>query len=406
MLSLYIHIPFCAQICKYCSFSVLENQSEDLIQSYLIRLHQEIDHHGKLFPRAEIKSLYFWGGTPNLIWAEELIKLIDHCVQVFNCEDIAELSFEFNPYPSDQILELVKSLNKTYQKRPRVRYSFWIQSFDNAVLSNTGRPCTFPGLVDFLRCLQPLKQENNVFNFDFIAFGKFNQTKKWNLQLRTQSAINFFSDFTHSWFADSFSLYTLELFENQRRKKSDTPSLIQQRCFGSQDEIYEEFSYLKEILLDAGYSRYEISNFSLLSKSSIHNRVYWEMEEYLGLGLGASSFLHASSLQTREVRQYGARFTNTPYLPKYLNGETTHADTIELLQQSDFLIEKFFLGLMTDRGVQNTEEFTPVLISDYQEKLWVYEQEGLIIKKGEGFVLSDRGMDCYNSIITTLLKEI
>ncbi|MDR0282922.1 MAG: hypothetical protein LBI53_06680 [Candidatus Peribacteria bacterium] len=93
------------------------------------------------------------------------------------------------------------------------------------------------------------------------------------------------------------------------------------------------------------------------------------MEEYLGLGLGASSFLHASSLQTREVRQYGARFTNTPYLPKYLNGETTHADTIELLQQSDFLIEKFFLGLMTDRGVQNTEEFTPVLISDYQEKL-------------------------------------
>ncbi|MDR0282921.1 MAG: hypothetical protein LBI53_06675 [Candidatus Peribacteria bacterium] len=53
-----------------------------------------------------------------------MIKLIDHCVQVFNCEDIAELSFEFNPYPSDQILELVKSLNKTYQKRPRVRYSF------------------------------------------------------------------------------------------------------------------------------------------------------------------------------------------------------------------------------------------------------------------------------------------
>jgi len=291
MLSLYLHIPFCAQVCSYCSFPIAAKQGEDIIQRYLQQLHAEIDHYGTLYPQADIKSIYFGGGTPNLIGAEELIKLITHLEQVFNCEQVAELSLEFNPYPQDEILSLVKKLNTVYRKRPRVRYSFGIQSFDNGVLAQAGRPYTFPGMVEFLRALQPLKQENNVFNFDFIAFGKFNQTKKGNPQLRTPSALSFFEDVVHAHFADSFSLYTLEFSEHQARrrqqpkdeasgraKKSD---LISKGCCGTEEEIYEEFDILKNILLSAGYKRYEISNFALISKSSIHNRVYREMEEYL-----------------------------------------------------------------------------------------------------------------------------
>lgn len=85
------------------------------------------------------------------------------------------------------------------------------------------------------------------------------------------------------------------------------------------------------MLLEGGYSRYEISNFSLISKSSIHNRVYREMEEYVGLGLGASSFVD------------GKRFTNTPYLPKYLAGERTVEGSVQVVTEQDYLIEKFFL---------------------------------------------------------------
>ncbi|GHV23500.1 hypothetical protein FACS189428_7070 [Clostridia bacterium] len=144
MLSLYVHIPFCAQVCSYCSFSIVANQSAEVIQSYLTKLHEEIDHYATLYPKAEIRSLYFGGGTPNLIGAEELIKLISHIAEVFDCENIGELSFEFNPFPADQILSLVKILNTTYHKRPRVRYSFGIQSLDNGVLSKAGRPYTFP----------------------------------------------------------------------------------------------------------------------------------------------------------------------------------------------------------------------------------------------------------------------
>jgi oxygen-independent coproporphyrinogen-3 oxidase len=101
----------------------------------LAKLHEEIDYYGTLYPKAEIKSLYIGGGTPNLIGAEELKKLIEHCSCVFNCENVAELSIECNPYPQEDILQLVQTLNAQYKKRPRVRYSFGIQSFDNGVLA-------------------------------------------------------------------------------------------------------------------------------------------------------------------------------------------------------------------------------------------------------------------------------
>lgn len=150
----------------------------------------------------------------------------------FNCENLAELSFEFNPYPEEEIYSIIKTLQKTFGKKyPRIRFSFGIQSFDNEVLQLAGRRSSFLGLVDFLRNLQPLKQDNMVFNFDFIAFGKWNQSKKGNPYLWTPSALNFFTDFVNAHFADSFSLYTLELFENQIRKRKNTDTLISGEYF-------------------------------------------------------------------------------------------------------------------------------------------------------------------------------
>ncbi|MBQ7073658.1 hypothetical protein IJM86_01040 [bacterium] len=103
-------------------------------------------------------------------------------------------------------------------------------------------------MVDFLRVLQPLKKDNSVYNFDFIAFGKFHTSKKGNIQLRNQSSLDFFYDFVQSGFADSFSLYTLELFEHQQWKKTNE---VDKQYFGNDDEIYEEFDFLKNTVYDA-----------------------------------------------------------------------------------------------------------------------------------------------------------
>lgn len=423
MLSLYIHIPFCVKNCPYCSFSVVQNPNDEMIQTYLDNLHNEIDEWWKIFWKVEIRTIYFGWWTPNLIWAEEIKKLIHHCEKVFDCENAGELSFECNPFPQDQVYEFVSDLQKSFKKYPRVRFSFGIQSFDNWVLENAWRPYTFPWMVDFLRGLRDLKLENSVYNFDFMAFGVFNQTKKWDLQLWTPSALEFFQDFVNSWFADSFSLYMLELFEHQKWKKNSdlNSSVIQQsELFWNEDEIYEEFDVLKNIIQEWWYKRYEISNFAAVGKSSIHNRVYREMEDYLWLWLSASSFINVkspyfqsvienlkkvdSSLQSEWLN--GIRWTNMPYFPKYIWNEKLAKSAIQAMSESDYLIESFFLLLRTDRWIDDISKFEEVLVKDYSDKVRLYEKNWFLKLRENGFVFTDEWMDCYNGIITELLKEI
>ena len=423
MLSLYIHIPFCVKNCPYCSFSVVQNPNDEMIQNYLENLHNEIDERWKVFWKSEIRTIYFGWWTPNLMWAEEIKKLIHHCEEIFDCENVGELSFECNPFPQDQVYEFVSELQKSFKKYPRVRFSFGIQSLDNWVLENAWRPYTFPWMVDFLRGLRDLKLENSVYNFDFMAFGVFNKTKRWDLQLWTPSALEFFQDFVNSWFADSFSLYMLELFEHQKWKKNHgwNSSVVQQSgLFWNEDEIYEEFDILKNIIQEWWYKRYEISNFAAVGKSSIHNRVYREMEDYLWLWLSASSFINAKSpyfwAVVEKLRKVdsslssewlnGIRRTNTPYFPKYIWNEKLPESAIQPMSESDYLIESFFLSLRTDRWIDDISEFESVLVDDYLEKIKLYEENGFLKLRENGFVLTDEWMDCYNGIITELLEKI
>ncbi|HCY20567.1 TPA: hypothetical protein DIC40_01665 [Patescibacteria group bacterium] len=137
-------------------------------------------------------------------------------------------------------------------------------------------------MTDFIRGLREIKQENMVFNFDFIAFGKFGETRKGEAQLWDPGKIDFFDRFAKSQFADSFSLYTLELFPGSTWKSKTPDQAISGTYYGSDDDIFTEFAYLKDIILDAGYQRYESSNFSKPGVSSIHNRVYRTMQNYIG----------------------------------------------------------------------------------------------------------------------------
>ena len=187
------------------------------------------------------------------------------------------------------MLELIQNISESYKHLHRVRFSIGIQSFDNEVLEESGRQYNFQSCVDFLRKLTHIKMEHNIFNFDFIAFGKFNQTRKGDLQLRDPVRLDFFQRFVESGFADSFSLYTLELFEGsewfhqQIQKHNHEKAGYGLKKYGTDDDVYTEFEILKNILLDTGYQRYEISNYSKAGANSIHNRIYRAMDERLGL---------------------------------------------------------------------------------------------------------------------------
>lgn len=499
MLSLYVHIPFCHRKCNYCSFHIIpldnvnanpkditevfqlsRNHDETTVQSfwngdkttlwgqfitaYLEALHRQIDTFWNQKDKIETQSpnhqitntsihtLYFWWGTPSIIGSHEMIRLIDHIGQVRDIGDLAELSIEINPDPTDEMLEFIGTISKYYKHLPRVRFSIGIQSFDNEVLADSGRNYNFAACVDFLRKLVPLKMDHNVFNFDFIAFGKFNTTRKGDKQLRDSVRLDFFKQFVHSGFADSLSLYTLELFEWSDRYNQQIPhySHIKEwfglKKYGTDDDVYEEYEILQSIIMDAGYQRYEISNYSLAGKNSIHNRVYRSMGEWLGLGTGATSYLSSSSFrglwlmqdvsgdplplekknllkEESEIQTFGIHFTTTSSLKEFIAGHYIDEKKTEYLTESDYLKEKFLMGLRTMEWIQiedyewtiianasetiHTNEWKKscsILLDNRQEKAKLYEKQGLCILTDDNFRLTDTGMDVYNSVVIELMK--
>ena len=319
--------------------------SDTMIDEYIAALKKEIDHYAKTLTDKTLKTVYFWWGTPSKIWITRIIDVIEYIKTNFEFEELAELSIELNPYPEAEVLDFVKTLNKKYPKISRLRYSFGIQSFDDEVLKITWRAYTFWAIVEFLRALVKLKQDNNVFNFDFIAFGKFQVSKNGFKQLWHEFKRDFFQKFIESGYVDSLSVYTLENI-----KDKPCPTIY----YGTDDEIMEEFLIIKDMVEDAGFLRYEISNFARSGKASIHNVVYWNMEPYIGLWLSASSFIPChfeAELKNISDKLYPSlpsgwqamRRTNTADIKQYLEGNWIDEKEVQILNESDLLIEEFFL---------------------------------------------------------------
>lgn len=456
MLSLYIHIPICHYKCWYCSFNVIpltslkgdeESKQElwsSLIHNYLDALHRQIDEFAAKLGDQEIRTIYFGGGTPSTIGSAEMIKLIDHIAQVRNVEYLEELSIEINPDPVDDMLDMIKTISLQYAHFPRVRFSVGIQSFDNEVLQDSWRQYNFHQIVSFLRRLTDIKMSHNIFNFDFIAFWKFNTSRKGEIQLRDPAKLDFFQNFVHSGFADSFSLYTLELFPGSQRYNEQYFRHNYEKAgyglkkYGSDEDVYEEFEVLKSVILDAGYQRYEISNYSRAGANSIHNRVYRAMWEWLGLGTGATSHLKKSSLEQLiplSAQEYNDNhswhISIVPDLKRFVAWTWIDEKKTELLSEQDFLKEKFLMGMRTMEGVQ-IQNLQPedsyvlqssqtlvqpttlhsetkwtiedILVENREEKIQIYLKQWLCKYKSGKFFLTDSGMDVYNSIISDLMK--
>jgi len=399
--------------------------SDTLIDTYIEAMKKEIAHYANTLQDKKLKTLYFGWGTPSRIGIAKIIDIIEYVFSHFDIEDLAEISIELNPYPEEEVLHFVKTLNKTYPKISRLRYSFGIQSFDDEVLQLTWRAYTFGGIVEFLRKLVTYKQDNNVFNFDFIAFGKFQISKNGFKQLWHEFKREFFQRFLDSGYADSISLYTLEglkdkadeLAKISKATQSINPPLCDtSKWHGTDDDILEEFETLKAMIFDSGYLRYEISNFCKAGKASIHNMVYWNRENYIGIGLSAASFTNKQWLANNpeafqgfpisSVEPFGLRRTNTWDIKQYIEENRLDEQEVHVLNESDILIEEFFLRLRTREGLADISKFIPVLVSNYESLLQTYQKEGLLSFDGTKLQLTDEGMNVYNSIITDLLERL
>lgn len=346
-LSLYIHIPFCVRKCGYCDF-LSAPADEKARDRYVQALLMEIERYqGTETADRKIKTLYIGGGTPSILSVDQLDCIMQKIKYTFNfCDDI-EASMEMNPGTASK--EKCRAL---YQMGIN-RLSIGLQSTNDMELKTLGRIHSYEDFINtYTWCREAGFQNINV---DLMAALPYQIVESYTTGLRKIIRLA----------PEHISAYSLILEEG-------TPfyQKYNSGCYPLPDEEQERLMYreTEQILAQAGYERYEISNYAKKGYACRHNLVYWQGEDYLGLGLGSSSYMD------------GVRFHNTTDLNTYVNQGAYVEDREELSVQAK-MEEFMFLGLRVMAGVSGTEfekRFGKTMEDVYGDVLRKHEEEGLL----------------------------
>lgn len=375
-MELYLHIPFCARKCAYCDFLSFP-QGEDVQKRYVDRLIEEIEIAGAGFHDTAVTSVFVGGGTPSILKAGEIGRIFDALHRSFYIEETAEISMEANPgtVTEEKLL--------SYRKAGINRLSFGLQSADNKELAALGRIHTYEAFLESFQMARACGFTN--INIDLMSALPGQTVESWLDTLKKAAALE----------PEHISAYSLIIeegtpfFEMYGEERGE-------RILPDEDSEREMYHKTKTILREYGYDRYEISNYAKSGKECRHNVGYWTGVPYLGLGLGASSYLD------------GCRFRNTDDLNVYLNGGGGSRFDETVLSEKDMQEEYFFVGLRMVRGVSLSrfeEQFGVSAKKVYPGLLERLVREGAAEVCGDFFRLTEYGMDVSNYVMAEFLQD-
>ena len=265
---IYIHIPFCDKKCYYCDFTTLIKKG-GAYGEYIDLLLKEIDLYKD--PNINVNSIYIGGGTPSLIPAIYVDKLMNKIYHSFHVSKNSEITIEANP----KTLSMEKL--KSYRHHGINRVSLGVQSADNHLIHQVGRNYIREDILKDISLIRDAGFEN--LSIDMI-FGLPGQTLH---HIEEDLSFIYETDLEHiSWY--NLILEEKTVFGHLYNKKNlNLPN----------EEVEEEMYYrIVDGLAEMGFDQYELSNFAKTGKESIHNLKYWNLEEYYGFGLNASSYLN------------------------------------------------------------------------------------------------------------------
>lgn len=313
--ALYVHVPFCQEICGYCDF-VRVKVNHGLIEQYLYGLYQEL----KAIPQQTYETVYIGGGTPSSLNMSELQSLLEMLAPY--AKGCKEYTMEINPESLDpEKAKLIRSYGIK-------RVSLGVQSFQEDELKQMGRQHDYAMIHESVRILN--EADINNISIDLI-YALPNQTlEKWEDNLNQALQL----DIQH------ISLYALTIEKNsafgrQKIKPAD-PEL---------EALMYEMAIRK--CAEKGFERYEISSFTQHHPSN-HNINYWKYEDYIGIGPGA-----VSKYQSRRIE-------NTANVRAYAQGKPV-GQIIELSHE-DLMFETIMMGLRMKAGID---------LEDFQERYGV-----------------------------------
>jgi oxygen-independent coproporphyrinogen III oxidase len=374
MLSLYIHIPFCAGKCRYCGF-YSTTYEPDRADEFITGLKKEAETYRDNFSHRTFGSIYIGGGTPTVLSHFQLGLLINIIRSCFLIDESAEFTVEANPNTvTSEMLSLLvdKGVN---------RLSLGVQSFSDEILQILGRLHTVKQAADAFR-LARIAGFNNI-GVDLI-YGIPGQTAiHWEETLDAAIALK----------PEHVSAYSLSLDDGSQFKRAAEAGgflLPDDEVFAS---MYER---AVPALNNAGYGHYEISNFSLPGYECRHNMNYWDRGEYLGLGPGAWSFIS------------GTRYANISDTPEYsqrLSSGGSVLEARETMGRVPSARETILLRLRTMKGLDIRRfelEFGPDLLNRLERNAVPLRDAGLLRLADGRLRLTDRGILLSNEALARL----
>lgn len=295
-LSLYLHIPFCVRKCLYCDF-LSGPQSADMQEQYVEALCREIQETSPEYREYQVVSVFIGGGTPSVLLPEQTIRIMETLKSCFILTDTCEISMEMNPGT------VTPEKMNAYRACGINRISIGLQSANDGELKALGRIHT---CADFLKAYE-MAVEAGFTNINVDLMSAIPEQTLKSYQETLQKVLALQPQPVH------ISAYSLIVEEG-------TPFYEQELNLPDEETERRMYEITDDILRKAGYHRYEISNYAKAGKECVHNKVYWQRGNYLGLGIGSASLIQ------------NVRFHNVTDISSYVNlmlGENSIGNEIE-----------------------------------------------------------------------------
>lgn len=394
-IGVYLHIPFCVQKCAYCDF-LSGPATRQRQQEYVESLLREIAWESKYYTEYKIQTIFFGGGTPSILEAEEIAKILDCVREYYQIDAKAEVTLEMNPGTAewDKLLKLKKAgIN---------RLSIGLQSANNAELKMLGRIHTYE---DFQRTYYQAREAGFAnINIDLMSALPGQHMDRWIQTLEKVLMLR----------PEHLSAYSLIIEEGTRLYENrDAWASVP-----DEDEDRQMYQETKRILAKHGYHRYEISNYAQIGYECKHNKIYWQRgvwhtADFVGFGLGASSTVgnwrwentvdmewYLSVFQKQKIEQYDSRLTDS------YSGKVCVKEAVTTLSFEQQMEEFMFLGLRMMKGISKQEfaDSFGVNIDDvYKNELQKWLQMGMMVQKGDMVMLTNAGIDVSNTVLSSFI---
>ena len=324
---LYIHWPFCEAKCPYCDFNSYVSSSVDT-SVWEMALMSELDRHAKLVPGRVLNSIFFGGGTPSLMPPALVERLISRALHHWTPANDIEITLEANP----SSVETARFVG--FRTAGINRISMGIQALNNKDLKRLGR---LHSVDEAMTALKIAKLNFDRVSFDIIYARQDQTLAQWRSELA--EAIDL-SD-------GHLSLYQLTIEPGTAFGYRAKVGKL--RGLPNEDLAADMFEHTNEACKTVGLEAYEVSNYSSSGMESIHNMIYWQGGDYIGIGPGAHGRL---TLNSKRIATQTA-LAPSAWLDK-ISLQSSGTITTETLSKTDHANELIMMGLRMEVGISRS----------------------------------------------------